>query len=294
MTILRSWIASSDFTILRAELVRALGGNAAAALVLTRILWRCEGPYSAGDGWWRVNRKQLAEETGLSVDQVKRLVNKLVADGHLDESKQRTDGEWDQTISYRVAIDEMSESAHVAISPNGSGDIAESMRRNRQMDVAGSPNVHVAESPNVPVSKDSKRRPTRPSASENGNGKPKPSTDEQPVPLAVANGNGKAKTITEESPAAAMAHEQNLRSQALARIWTELVPLSKFPAVMGICKRAIAANKTDTEIEAALRRMAAENRPLTVDTLRIELEGLPVGGGSRFSHPTQHPRRPPS
>lgn len=97
--------------------------------------------------------------------------------------------------------------------------------------------------------------------------------------------NGKGNALT---PAQTMAREQNLRAQSLAKIWAELVPLSNFPATLGICKRAIQAGKTDSEIEAALKRLAAEGRTLTVDTLRIELEGL---APSRYAEPTPQPRR---
>jgi DNA-binding MarR family transcriptional regulator len=67
----------------------------------------------------------------------------------------------------------------------------------------------------------------------------------------------------------------NRRAQLLAEHYVNLVPLSKFPAVMTICRRAITARYTDEEIKDALTRLAREGRPVTVDVLRIELEGLP-------------------
>lgn len=67
----------------------------------------------------------------------------------------------------------------------------------------------------------------------------------------------------------------NQRAQRLATSYTDQVPMSKFPAVMGIAKRAIEANHPDDLIEAALLRLAAEGRSLTVETLRIEIEGRP-------------------
>lgn len=67
----------------------------------------------------------------------------------------------------------------------------------------------------------------------------------------------------------------NRRAQALARIYVELVPLSKFPAVMRICKQAIDVGYDDVSIEQALRRLVVDGRPVTVDTLRLELEGPP-------------------
>jgi hypothetical protein len=69
----------------------------------------------------------------------------------------------------------------------------------------------------------------------------------------------------------------NQRAQAITRAYCDVVPLSKFPAVLGIVKRAITANRySDPEIQAAVLRLAAEGRSVTVETLRTELEGLPV------------------
>ena len=70
----------------------------------------------------------------------------------------------------------------------------------------------------------------------------------------------------------------NRRAQALARRYVERVPLSNFPGVLGISKKAIAAGHPDDAIAAALDRLAAEGRSLTVETLRIELEGQPARG----------------
>lgn len=67
----------------------------------------------------------------------------------------------------------------------------------------------------------------------------------------------------------------NQRSQRLSKIYAELVPLSRFPATLGIVKKACDAGKSDDEIASALNRIAAEGRSLTVETLRIEIEGQP-------------------
>jgi hypothetical protein len=65
----------------------------------------------------------------------------------------------------------------------------------------------------------------------------------------------------------------NKRAQALARGYCEQVPLSKFLAVMGIAKRAVQVGTwPDEEIAGALADLARQQRPLTVDTLRIALE----------------------
>jgi hypothetical protein len=68
----------------------------------------------------------------------------------------------------------------------------------------------------------------------------------------------------------------NQRANRLAKIYTDLVPLSRFPAIAGIVRKAIQADKTDAEIGDALTRLAKEGRSLTVDVLRVEIEGLPV------------------
>jgi Helix-turn-helix domain len=65
------------------------------------------------------------------------------------------------------------------------------------------------------------------------------------------------------------------RANRLTRAYTDLVPMSRFPAVAGIVRKAIGAGYPDTAITDALVRLAAEGRSVTVDTLRIELEGLP-------------------
>jgi hypothetical protein len=65
------------------------------------------------------------------------------------------------------------------------------------------------------------------------------------------------------------------RAQALARRYVDQVPLSNFPAVMGVARKAINTGQYDDEqIGAALDRMARDSRPVTVDGLRIELEGV--------------------
>lgn len=72
------------------------------------------------------------------------------------------------------------------------------------------------------------------------------------------------------------ATEINKRAQALASGYHERVPLSRFPAIMGVAKTALKAGYDDAAIEAALRRMAADNRAVTTDALRYELDGYPV------------------
>lgn len=90
-------------------------------------------------------------------------------------------------------------------------------------------------------------------------------------------------TIEEHQPTALAQPESetlNQRIQRLARIYTDAVPLSRFPAVMGIVGKAVRTNLyTDEQITDALTRLAGEGRSLTVETLRIELEGMPPSRG---------------
>jgi 5-methylcytosine-specific restriction endonuclease McrA len=67
------------------------------------------------------------------------------------------------------------------------------------------------------------------------------------------------------------------RAQSITRAYAEAVPFSNFAAVMGIVRKAIRSERySDDAIQAALLRLAADGRPVTVDTLRTELDGLPA------------------
>lgn len=77
---------------------------------------------------------------------------------------------------------------------------------------------------------------------------------------------GEPKTLTLEQ-----------RVNALAKAYTDLVPLSTFIAVRQLVKRAINADKyTDEQISDGLLKLADEKRPVTANTLRIAMEGLPT------------------
>jgi len=76
------------------------------------------------------------------------------------------------------------------------------------------------------------------------------------------------------------------RGNTLAKIYTDLRPLSKFPAIATMVRKAIASGYSDTAIGDALRRLAEDGRTVTIDSLRIELDGPPrlrptVGGGNQ-------------
>jgi hypothetical protein len=84
-------------------------------------------------------------------------------------------------------------------------------------------------------------------------------------------------------PAASATETDNQRANRLAKVYTDLQPMSRFPAIAGIVRKAIAANHSDEEISAALTRLATEGRSVTVETLRVELEGMPPSRAHRPS-----------
>ena len=64
----------------------------------------------------------------------------------------------------------------------------------------------------------------------------------------------------------------------LAKAYTDVVPLSRFPAIAGIARKALQSGYDEQTIHDALIRLANEGRSVTVETLRIEIEGLPTTG----------------
>lgn len=69
---------------------------------------------------------------------------------------------------------------------------------------------------------------------------------------------------------------QTQRSKALTDAYAAAEPMCKWPAVNAIVLKAIqAARWSDGEIHDALLRLAKEGRGVTVETLRVELNGLP-------------------
>lgn len=73
----------------------------------------------------------------------------------------------------------------------------------------------------------------------------------------------------------------NVTAQHLARAYCDVVPLSNFPQVMGVARKALRANYPPDVIRAALLRMANDNRSVTTDSLRIEIDGLPAASTRR-------------
>lgn len=80
---------------------------------------------------------------------------------------------------------------------------------------------------------------------------------------------------TKKMPAASRGDRIKL-AQEITTAYTDLVPLSRFPAILGIVDKALRAEIYEPEmIKAALLRLAAEGRSVTLETLRIEVEGRP-------------------
>lgn len=84
-----------DFVLLRFALVDALGGDFAAAIVFTRIMWRCE---TRPEGW-TATREEIQAETRLSEHKVKGAIKKLVDGGYITRESA---GKWDKASVWRV------------------------------------------------------------------------------------------------------------------------------------------------------------------------------------------------
>lgn len=65
-------------------------------------------------------------------------------------------------------------------------------------------------------------------------------------------------------------------AQAITKAYHEHEPMCRFPAVLGIVRKALKAGHPPDLIQTALLRLAVEGRSVTVETLRIEIAGRPV------------------
>lgn len=83
-------------------------------------------------------------------------------------------------------------------------------------------------------------------------------------------------TNTSITPNGVIAATEGQRVNTLTKIYTDAVPLSNFPAVSGVVRKAVRAGLWDDEtIGEALARMGADGRSVTTDGLRYELTGFP-------------------
>ena len=125
------------------------------------------------------------------------------------------------------------------------------------------------------------------------NGKPMASAIANAMPSAMANGwqnDGRGEerrgdtqtpTVSAATPPAPTAPAGQLsltqRSKRITDAYAEAEPLCRWPAINGVVLKALKTERyRDDEIKAALLRLAGDNRPVTADTLRIELNGMPV------------------
>jgi hypothetical protein len=115
------------------------------------------------------------------------------------------------------------------------------------------------------------------------------------VPV-VPNGTTGTETSTNQTPTVSAAGAANgltptQRSKPITDAYAEAQPMCKWPAINGIVILAIKSGKyADKEVLAALLRMAKSGQPVTVDSLRVEIEGLTP---SRRAPPSRSPALPP-
>lgn len=191
----------------------------------------------------------IAETAGLSVATVKRRLRELRDRGLVEWETRLPHGEMQRSNDYRL------------IAGSTRGQVAHTdpqVPAAEQAQVAH-PDPRVTQTP-------SSRRAT-PKAGEvtQTPGSRRATNEKEQLP----------ETTTPAATQPATAETITKRAQRLTKTYTDAVPLSRFPAVMMIVKRAIDANYDDDAITAALGRLAAEGRAVTVDTLRYELEGFP-------------------
>lgn len=136
---------AKDFMMVRAALVKRLGG-ANEALVWTRIDYRASSAKEAhrtddGSLWWAATYPEIAEETGLTPEQARRAVERLIEGGFLRAEQHHG---FSRTRSYAPVF------AHLAISPDG--EDATSIWRDGQIDLAKSPDEPLIETRDVETS----------------------------------------------------------------------------------------------------------------------------------------------
>ena len=86
----------------------------------------------------------------------------------------------------------------------------------------------------------------------------------------------RSKNTLSVSPNGDTEPTEGQRVNALAKTYTDLVPLSNFPAVAGVVRKAVRVGMwSDEEIAGALERMGRDGRAVTTDALRYELTGFP-------------------
>ena len=84
------------------------------------------------------------------------------------------------------------------------------------------------------------------------------------------------KNTNSLSPDGERESTEGQRVNALTKVYTEVVPLSNFPAVAGVVRKAVRVGLWDDQtIAEALDRLGQDGRSVTTDVLRYELTGFP-------------------
>jgi hypothetical protein len=101
-------VTAKDFIMVRAALVRRLGG-ANEAIVWSRVFYRCDVDSRVAHDtetgrWWAATYDVVAAETGLSSKQARTALERLVADGFLTAEQHRLKSNYDQTYSYQPQV----------------------------------------------------------------------------------------------------------------------------------------------------------------------------------------------
>ena len=109
----KEWVNGSDFTPVSPALSRALGGDFISAAVAARIQFRMNyyGEMREGIKWWACSMANLAEDIGISENQVRRGLGVLETAGMLERKQFQDKGPWDRTMSLRLLFDEVTPSA---------------------------------------------------------------------------------------------------------------------------------------------------------------------------------------
>lgn len=141
MAVSPALLIDPDFIPLRAALVRELGAMEAIVWQLIYFRTAQQSPHRYerdGESWWRANREELSRASGLSSDQIKRVIAKLEKSGHLDAAEHREDGITDRTKSYRCVTDESAQSSGANPPSQERGDSAQSSSKKSEEEVSTS------------------------------------------------------------------------------------------------------------------------------------------------------------
>lgn len=158
MSLHPEWFTGDDFVMVHPAAVAHLDGDVLAVYVLARLRYRARvfGYDRDGRRWWRVSAQVLADDLGLTVDRVRRVLRGLLARGVVTAEKHHERGNYDHTQSYALVYENPG-TTDVAESPHRTGEIAHS-------DVAESPNQDVAIPPHLPIRSEEREETPEPLA----------------------------------------------------------------------------------------------------------------------------------